>query len=246
MWLASVVMRNRFRAAAVVAAPTSPTAGAVRGALLRPRCSQRPLLWKDRFILGGGPASRSWWMAVSLVATMGVLLAAAYGNSFPVGMIALGVAPWIIAFQFDGLMTAEFREQTWSSLMLLPIDPRQPVLSKLYAAIWERRAIALPVVLAAVLAARTSLVMILMALAIATLGGLMLIEISILSQFNRKLWWAGPMVGAGVIVLIGILISFWIIFPPVVSFVITIATMIGTVTATYAHIHSRLRNWSEA
>lgn len=249
MRLASIVMFNRFRTPMVVSHNSTlaePTTGMETPAPNRPRCSQHPFFWKDRCILGGGTASRSWWLIVSVCATIGVLLAETRENAIAAGMIAIIIAPWIIAFQFDGLMTVEFREQTWSSLMALPIDPRVPVLAKLFAAVTAVRSLFVPVIIAVLLAFRTHPGIILMAIPISLLACLMLIEISILSQFNRKLWWAGPVVGVGVLFLIGFLIAFWIVFPPAVGFLMTMLVMTGTVAATYSHIHLRLRNWSEA
>lgn len=249
MRLASIVICNRFRNTSVSARspsqPVAETTVTITPCLLRPRFQKDPFFWKDVYILGGGELTQSLWTAISYLAVIGVVTSIFYGISLPIGILTICVAPWIIAFQFDALMAAEFRGQTWSSLMVLPVDPRQPILSKIRAALWERKHVLVPVAVAAIVGCFSDPVAVLMALTIVTLIALMLFEISIFSQFNAKVWWAGPVVGVFVLFLIGFTIGIWANFDRVTSFFMTTMLLSVTVGAFYANIEWRLRNWSE-
>jgi len=174
------------------------------------------------------------------------LLSAAYGYQLPAGLIAVCVAPWIVAFQFDSLLVAEFRQQTWPSLVLLPIDLRVVLYEKAKAAAWGRRTIVLPIASAALIACLTDAIAVVMAMTVAVLMGVLLVQISILNQLNAKIWWAGSAVGVLVLLLLAILIVVWLSFDRGISFVITVAMMAAAIFCFLGHIDWRLRTWTES
>jgi len=211
----------------------------------RPRCTNRPFFWKDTHILGGGELAKSLWFVISVLAFIGLFGSLAFGIPLVVGMIAICIVPCLVAVRFDSLMAVEFREKMWNGLMLLPVDPRQMLVEKLLAAMWERIALILPMAIGTIMAAVQNPNMVGMALVVSILAGLLMVEISILTHFYSKSWIVGPIVGALAILLIGTIMVVWVASGQNIGFFITV-TLLTTVTiGTYSHIAWRLQNWVE-
>lgn len=209
----------------------------------RPRCSNRPFFWKDTYILGGGSLARITWTVVSVIAFVSLFGSLAFGMPLVVGMIAICIVPCMVAVRFDSLMAVEFREKMWNSLMLLPVDPRWMLLEKLLAAIWERMALVLPMVVGAIMAAGQNASMVGMALVVSTLASLLMVEISILTHFYSKSWVVGPIVGSLAILLIATVMVVWIASGQNIGFFVTVTLLTGVAIGTYSHINWRLQNW---
>ena len=169
----------------------------------------------------------------------------AYGVSLIVGIVAICAAPCLVAVRFDALLVPEFREQTWNSLMLLPVDPRVILFEKLRAVLRERIAIFVPVCIAAAFAMASHATAVLMTSAIAMIAGVLMIEVSILNQFYSKIGLAQSAIAFGIILAIAALVPLWAFFEPGTSFAITMMTMLFLVAGFYWLIHWKLRTWSE-
>ena len=255
MWGASIVIRQRFRVTKrgdeEIREPMVQKPRFVTPVLMRPRCTDRPFFWKDVYILGGGNWSRSWWIAMGLLAAMGMVSylvgygATAHGALLPVGLIAICVTPCVIAFRFDALLTPEFRDKTWDSLMLLPFDPRFILLEKLKATAWERIGLFLPVTLAAGGAITISPTIVLTTTLMATLVGCLLINLTIINQFYAKKWWLGPLLVIAIVAFIGILIPVCGLFPSELSFLIAVLLICLMIGGLSWHIDYRLRRWTD-
>ena len=255
MWAAKIVMRSRLRVTTqgdepFVASGIVPRK-VINRASSRPRCSDRPFFWKDTYILGAGRWSQVWWAFLS-----GIGLLALIGSTIrnvdsaevlPLvfGIIAICLLPCVIAVRFDALLTAEFRDNTWNSLMLLPIDPRIPIMAKIQAAAWERKAMFVPVIVGAAIASYWNVIAMIIAATIALLVGILMIEVSILNQFYSKSWWVGPVTGIVIVLMIAVVIPFWAFFSIASGFVATILAIAVFNFCIYAHINWRLNHWTE-
>ena len=256
MWAATVVMRNRLRVTTQgdepLAEPGIVPQKVLNRSSSRPRCSDRPFFWKDTYILGAGRWSQVWWTFLS-----GIGLLALIGSTIrnvdsaevlPLvfGIIAICLLPCVIAVRFDALLTAEFRDNTWNSLMLLPIDPRIPIMAKIQAAAWERKAIFVPVVVGAAIASYWNVIAVIIAATIALLVGILMIEVSILNQFYSKSWWVGPVTGIIIVLMIAVVIPFWAFYSIASGFVVTILAIATFNFCAYVHINWRLNHWTES
>ena len=248
-WAATLVMRNRFQVSTagqdMISSSASVPRTIVTTQALRPRCGDRPFFWKDTYVLGGGRWSQAWWTTVSLFALVGVFSAVSYGFSLAAGIIAICAAPCLIAIRFDALFFLEFRDQTWNSLMLLPVDPRVILIEKFNAAAWERKSICIPVLVAAIIAVPSNVTAVLMTAMIALIAAVLLIEISIVNQFYTKNRWIGAVIALVTFLSIGSMVPIWGFFEAGTSFAATLVVMIGYGSALYGLIHWRLRHWSE-
>ena len=255
MWGASIVIRQRFRVTKrgdeEIREPMVQKPRFVTPVLMRPRCTDRPFFWKDVFILGGGNWSRSWWIAIGLLAAMGMVsYLVGYGATardalLPIGLIAICITPCVIAFRFDALLTPEFRDKTWDSLMLLPVDPCFILLEKLKATAWERMGLFLPVTLAAGGAMTINPTIVLTTTLMATLVGCLLINLTIINQFYAKKWWLGPLLVIAIVSFIGILIPVSGLLPPELSFLIAVLLICLMIGGLSWHIVYRLRHWTD-
>jgi hypothetical protein len=248
---ASKVMRNRFRVTTRGEdGPSESIANkhsVVPNPRLRPRFSDRPFYWKDTYILGGGNWSKSWWTAISLLATVGVFSALVYKiPAVVIAVVAVCAAPCLLAIRFDALLVPEFRDQTWGSLMLLPVNPNIFLLEKLRAAASERIAILLPVGVAAAIGMVSSPAVILMAATVAMLVGVLMIEISIVNQLYVKTWWIGLVVAGITIGLIAFLVPVWLFFGYGLGFFVTLVILAIVIFGFLSRIQDRLKNWSDA
>ena len=246
LWAACRVMRNRFRVT------TGGDDMLTRSSKLkrwdgpvqppRPRCGDRPFFWKDIYILGGGRRSRIMWLVTSILASIGVIVLHRF--PLPVAIAAVCIAPLLVLTQFDALLVREFREQTWDSLMLLPVDPMVLLVEKLRAAAWDRMTFLFPTGLAVVLGMVSNASVVLMTATIALLVGLLLVEVSIVNQLYAKSRWIGPAILGLTIVLIGILVPLWVRFDLVASFLLTVVLLGMIILGMVSSINYRLKNWS--
>ena len=255
LWAATVVLRNRLRVTTLgddpLAEPEIVPRKVLNLASPRPRCSDRPFLWKDTYILGAGRWSRVWWTFLSGIGLI-VVSASTIRNvdsaevmPLVIGIIAICLLPCVIAVKFDALLTAEFRDNTWNSLMLLPIDPRIPIIAKIQAAAWERKTIFVPVFVGAAIASYWNVTAVLISATIAVLVGILMIEVSILNQFYSKSWWVGPVIGLFIVLMIGVIIPVWAFYGVASGFVFTVFSLAVFNFCIYANINWRLHHWTE-
>ena len=211
----------------------------------RPRCESRPFFWKDKYILGRG--DNSIWYACSWLAWLGVLVMPSFSSDviIAIGVIGLCLYPCILATGFDSLLNAELRDNMWTSLILLPCDPRIPIFAKLQATFSERKWLLFPVIVASGIAAYSAPRIIWMTGIIGFLSGALLIEISVLNLIHAKLWWRGlafgiPLVGA----IFGSSLVF-IYYGQWIGFVVTLIALLTINSGLYQYASWRLRNWSD-
>ena len=255
MWASKIVMTSRLRVTTqgeeLLAEPGIVPQKVIKRASSRPRCSDRPFFWKDTYILGAGRWSQVWWTFLSGIGLLALIGSTIRNVDSPevlplvFGIIAVCLLPCVIAVRFDALLTAEFRDNTWNSLMLLPIDPRIPIVAKIQAAAWERRAMFVPVIVGAAIASYWNVIAVIIAATIASLAGMLMIEVSILNQFYSKSWWVGPVTGIIIVLMIAVVIPFWAFFSITSGFVVTILAIAVFDLCIYSHINWRLNHWTE-
>ena len=255
MWAATVVMKNRLRVTtqgdAPIIEPGIVQRRVINRTFSRPRCTDRPFFWKDTYILGAGRWSQAWWTFLSVMGLIFLIGSTIRNvNSVEVmplvfGIIAVCLLPCVIAVRLDALLTAEIRDNTWTSLMLLPIDPRVPIIAKIQAAAWERKAIFVPVIVGAAIASSWNVTAVFVAATIALLVGILMIEISILNQFYSKSWWVGPVTGVFIVCMVVAIIPFWVVGGVAMGFLLTCLALATIIFCVYAHIVWRLNHWTE-
>ncbi len=252
--MASVVMINRFRS---VRGPTEADLEATRPATMsvgsgRPRCSDAPHFWKDTQILAGGYRSQRflgliYGLIAFAVLFVGVAAPREHEAEYSLRLAIFAECAWpvIFAFYLDGLISIEFREQTWQSLILLPIDRRTLLWAKVRAVAWQQRAILLPVGVAVAFGLPRAPGPVLMTGVIATLAGMLMCQVSAVHYLTPRYWWAGP-VQAGVILgLIVTCLLLWLTFNLWVSFFMTVTLMVVTVVAVQSYLETKLESWTE-
>ena len=206
---------------------------------------------------------RKWlntWTLFYFAATIGVLLlsVSSFDNSGPFHMVVVLVvanisvvgASLIVSLRFDALLTAEFRDRTWGSLMLLPVDPCELLLTKLWAALWEQRFAALPVGVALVSLSLVGpsevIVATGMAAVIAPLSSCLLCQMSCINQLLGKAWWVGPCQAIGFIAVLVASIAIWQTLGQWPGFVMTATLLVSIMVGVQFGIVNRLaRNWVE-
>ena len=129
--------------------------------------------------------------------------------------------------------------------MLLPIDHRIPIISKIQAAGWERKAMFVPVVVGAAIASYWNVIAVMIAATIALLVGILMIEVSILNQFYSKSWWVGPITGFAIVLMIMVIVVIWAMFGVASGFVFTCLALGVFNFCIYMHIAWRLEHWTE-
>ncbi|WP_397569750.1 hypothetical protein [Schlesneria sp. T3-172] len=249
IWRAVLTMQKRFR----VTTEGNPTAEHKSRVdlinstphFLRPRCTDRPLRWKDQYILGGGQFSRSCWRVVAFLILIGVVLGIAKGEALVLGIAAICLVILAITVRFDALVTAEFRHQTWNSLMLLPSDPMQVIVEKFRTAVWEFDGLFIPLVCAVGAGAVDRPWVMVMVLAIALPSGALLMQSSVIGQLYSQCWWTGPGLMILFIGLIFMIVSFWMALPTEVAFTSNLAILIATIVAFHLHVRWRLNTWTD-
>jgi hypothetical protein len=250
--MASVVMINRFRS---VRGPSAkdmePTAAATKsGGSGRPRCSESPHFWKETQILAGGYRSQRFWGLMYLLLALFVLLAGLSGPheaelSLTLAIIAEIVWPIIFSVRLDALISAEFREQTWQSLMLLPIDRRTLLWAKVKAVAWQQRTVLLPVGLAVAFGLPRAPLAVAATGVIAALAGMIMCQVSAVHYLTPRYWWAGPAQIAAIAVLIVTGVNLWIRVNPWISIFVTVALMVVVVVAIQSYLETKLEAWTE-
>lgn len=187
----------------------------------RPRCSDRPFFWKDVYVLSDERKWLNMWTLFYFAATAGVLFVGVVSTDHAdryrvvvMSIFAIVVAAIILSLRFDALLTAEFRDRTWGSLMLLPVDPCDLLWIKLRAALYEQRFAGLP--LGAALATLLligpgdALVATGMVAVIALLVCGLLCQMSCVNQLLGKAWWVGPCQAVGFIAALVASFAIWL------------------------------------
>ena len=128
---------------------------------------------------------------------------------------------------------------------MLPVGLREPIASKLRVACWERRSILIPVGLAAILASFHDVSAVIMALVIASMAGILLLEISILKHFTSIVTWANTIVGFLYTLVILIATSvIWQFTNRWIVFAFTMVMMTLVFIGLLSQIYLRLQVWS--
>jgi hypothetical protein len=249
--LASWMMTKLFHASSVEKIPAlrKTEERQVQASKRRPRCSERPFFWKDAYVLRGTQATpRLILWLVSLGSVVAIIGTAFISDPFLMKLAsALTVClPLFVQIGiFDELLTVEFREQTWVTLMLLPVDRRWIILEKLRAANKETRAAITPVIGSAAIAAYYEPATVAIAIAVASLASILLIEISILNQLNAKFWWFKPIILVSVTIMVAANAAIWIYLKVLIGFLLTMTALMVVIVPVYAYLDWRLRTWAE-
>ena len=223
----------------------------------RPRCSDRPFFWKDVYVLSEERKRVNWASLFYVLAAIGMaaflaVIAQAQdfgGAAIFFSIVSIIVASLVISVRFDALLTAEFRDRTWGSLMLLPVDPCSLLYTKFWAALWEQRFVALPVGVAQVallLAMPTGAYVAGIAAVFAPLGAGLMCQMSALNQLLGKKWWVGIVQAVAFIAVLvgaGVLFATCGVAP---GFALTTVFLTVILFATqFWLVHPLARNWSE-
>ncbi len=223
----------------------------------RPRCSDRPFFWKDVYVLSEERKRVNWASLFYVVAAIGLAAFLAViaqsqdfgGAAIFFSIISIIVASLVISVRFDSLLTVEFRDRTWGSLMLLPVDPCSLLFTKLGAAMWEQRVVALPVGVAQVallLAMPTGAYAVGIAAVFAPLGACLMCQMSAINQLLGKKWWVGLVQAVAFIVVLvgaGVMFATCGVAP---GFALTTFFLTVILFATqFWLVHPLARSWSE-
>lgn len=223
----------------------------------RPRCSDHPFFWKDVYILSD---ERKWvntWSLFYGAALIGIVALNVLMFQTPdysamtvvVSIVSLIAAALVVSVRFDALLTAEFRDRTWGSLMLLPVEPCDLLLTKLWAALWEQRFAMLPVgaaLISLVSAPPQEAFAVGMAAVLAPLACGLLCQMSCINQLLGKKWWVGPVQAVAFIAVLVGSIALWSVCGVVAGFAVTTVLLLGVCFAVhYAFVQPLARSWSE-
>ena len=223
----------------------------------RPRCSDRPFFWKDVYVLSD---ERKWlktWTLFYFAATIGVLLLSVVSSDnlnrhvvAVAAVLSIVVAAVILSMRFDALLTAEFRDRTWGSLMLLPVDPVDLLRTKLWATMFEQRFAVLPLGVAQaalwLVGPQEAIVVGGMTAVIAVIVSGLLCQMSCINQLLGKAWWVGPCQAMGFIAIIVGAFAIWMKCGLWPGFLLASAFLAGVVLALQFGCVNRLaRNWVE-
>lgn len=247
---AARVMIHRFQSSVTrqdsesVTAPTG-----TRAAPARPRCSELPLLWKDAEILAGGARGRRRWNIAAVVIAIGIVAInvanSDWHSAVPLAVLTLCALPIIYAVRVDALIAAEFRQQTWQSLMLLPIGRQSLYWTKLRAIARQQRWMLLPAAVALAFGCIEQPVALGMATVIAPIAGLLLCQVSAVYYFTRHEWWRSPIHAFLAVGLIMLCLVIWFNFPPWVSFFMTLLLLAVSYIPIQHYIGETLQDWTE-
>ncbi|MEI8380504.1 MAG: hypothetical protein WCJ09_10265 [Planctomycetota bacterium] len=223
----------------------------------RPRCSGHPFFWKDVFILSDERGRVNPWTVAYFLfafAIIGLLVVLSKNNGDPglrtvIAFVSIAGAAVVVSLRFDALLTVEFRERTWGSLMLLPIDPCDFLWFKLQAAIWEQRFAVIPIVVAQLgllIYADENIPGAVMSALIAVPACLLLCQMSTLAQLLGKVWWLGPCQAIGFIAVTAGTIAIWIGCGLWLGFVIAEVFLVAVVSILHkTSIQPAARQWIE-
>ena len=133
--------------------------------------------------------------------------------------------------------------------MLLPVDPCSLLFTKLWAALWEQRVVALPVGVAQVallLAMPTGAYAVGIAAVFAPLGACLMCQMSAINQLLGKKWWVGLVQAVAFIVVLvgaGVMFATCGVAP---GFALTTVFLTVILFATqFWLVHPLARSWSE-
>ena len=249
MWLSVRVARNRFRVTsqgdcddAPIVTKTNTTATRL---IALPRCTDQPLLWKDYYILGvGANGGGGFWFGFSCLALYAVISALFYQMTHVAAILATIIAPCLFAVRFDALLAVEMREKTFDSLMILPIDPWMIMLSKVQVALWERRWLAMPLLVASGLAAIHWPIATAMGISIGFLAMVLMIEISIVNHVSHKHWWMGPTIAVLIVGMLIINIFALSLFGTLSAYMVSVLWLTFSIAVFHGHNDRRLRHWA--
>jgi hypothetical protein len=251
MSLAVRVIENRFRVTTQGDQPVGTNLverpRSRGGQRISIRCSDRPIFWKDTRLADRTGTWRSVWNVAGFLLT-GAVIALSYTME-PVLKTMLGGAAFcifvcMVVFRFDGLITAEFRDRTWTSLMILPIGYRTILRDKLAAAFRARSAMLFPAGAATVIAGSMSPFTMFMMAIILSLAGFLLAEVSVLNQLTPKSG-IGALTGVLLLIMVPADVVLWQLLPMAVSFGITIATLLSLIAALYYVVDRNVERWSD-
>jgi hypothetical protein len=243
--MSAIVMRNRFRSLRSASDDDlvrSQSTGEIR---IRPRYTGDLLFWKDAYVLSGGMRAQRRCDWIYAMVAAGVVAIGMFSKNdaaiVVVGILALCVWPGTFAHRTASLLIMEFHQNTWSSLMLLPIDRNQLLVSKCKAVAWLHRAVVIPVLLAIGFAFPRGPWLISIAVLIAPLAAIMLSLVSCLEGLWPRL--SSP----SILVLAGIgLAAIWYSFGHWIGLGATIAGMGFLIVVTRSVIDYCLTNWDES
>lgn len=249
--MTSVILVNRFNAQGSEDHVDTPDDAPAETAetVSRPRCGVDSFFWKDAYVLSSNGVQRTWSV---LYFNLAIAVVVSGMNRWQgpvtliVGIIAECLWPVIFAMRFDSLLSAEFRQRTWDSLMLLPIDRSQLLKAKLKAVLWEHQLVWLPVILAVGFAFPYHPQAVFMTGVLASLIALLLIEVSANQYVTPQIWWAGPVQMLGVLLIIVVSVILWLVFPAWVSFSMTAALLIFAVVIGWQYIKDCLEDWHDS
>lgn len=247
--MAITTMVHRFAAESTPGNVGVDDAAARSDAAFRPRCGDDSFFWKDAYVLSGLAIQRSWsvvYLVLAIVVLSSGLMRWEGNVTLAVGIIAECVWPVVFAMRFDSLLSAEFRQQTWGSLMLLPIDRSVLLNAKLRAVLWEHRLIWLPVCLAMAFAFPFHPQAVLVTGVLTSLAAVLLIQVSALYYVTPHSWWTGVARLLEVIVVITFCVALWLAFPVWASFSMTVMVLLVTILTAQSYIQTRLDDWHES
>ncbi len=116
-----------------------------------------PFFWKDSVILADGSVGRIVYGRTAkmiCLLLMGLMCFDRFAPSVPyLALVLIGSVPILFGLRFDGLVSVEFKNQTWVSLVLLPVDLRTIIWSKVRVTAWELVPLAPAILLSLAIAA---------------------------------------------------------------------------------------------
>ena len=148
--------------------------------------------------------------------------------------------------RFDSLLSAEFRQQTWGSLMLLPIDRSVLLKAKLRVVLWEHRLIWLPVCIAVGFAFPFHPQAVFMTGVLTSLVAVSLLQVSALYYVTPHSWWTGVARLMEVLAVITFCVFLWLAFPVWASFSMTVMVLLLTILPAQRYIQTCLEDWHES
>lgn len=223
----------------------------------RPRCSDRPFFWKDVFILSDergrvNPWTVAYFLFAIAIAGLLVMLSVNNGDRglrTVIAFLSIAGAAVIVSVRFDALLAVEFRERTWGSLMLLPIDPCELLWIKLQATIWEQRFAMIPIVVAQLgllIYEGENIPGAVMSALFAVPACLLLCQMSALAHLVGKVWWLGPCQAIGFIAVAVCVVIIWIKCGLWLGFMIAEILLVAVVSIVHkTSIQPAARQWIE-
>lgn len=126
---------------AVAADLAGASPGKGRRLFARPEPNDKPLRWKERYVGELGFlrffARVPLWIRLGMVAVLGLWQEIDSDPANPVlqGMVLLFVVSGLVGIRCSGAVTGEREKETWTSLLLTPLGPRELLRGKLWGII---------------------------------------------------------------------------------------------------------------